>query len=94
MLVHHVKFVDGSVEHREFSRDGWEWAMKAAEVVDHWGHPPDRCVDPIEEVRGRALPSSVSPRDEVAELIETKQAQIRKIVEESRKGGQLPLVFE
>lgn len=90
MLVHHVKYLDGRIEHREFSKQDWEWAMHDPEVVDHWGHRPDRCVDPIADVRRDQV---ASPPKEVfvprAILIAEKREQIKKIVESV--GGQMSM---
>lgn len=96
MLVHHVRYVDGSEEHREFSKEDWEWAMRDARVAAHWGHTPERCFDPVAEVRGSTQTSITEVESFVsrAMLIEQKREQIRKLIEESRKPAQLTLVLE
>ena len=48
----HEVLADGTVRHSEFTRQGWEGALKNPEVVRRWGHPKDECLDPVEVVRG------------------------------------------
>ncbi len=95
MLVHHVILADGSTEHREFSREGWEDAMRDPSISRHWGHSPDRCFDPVAEVRGNATATVVEAEIFVprAMAIEQKWEQIRKIIEESRRPAQLSLML-
>lgn len=50
-LTHHVVLKDGGVVHEDFSREAWESAMRAG--LDHWGHRPDDCHDPLIRHRER-----------------------------------------
>ncbi len=95
MLVHHVVLADGSTEHREFSREGWEDAMRDPGISRHWGHSPDRCFDPVTEVRGNATDLVVESEIFVprAMAIEQKREQIRQILRESGRPAQLTLML-
>ena len=46
-LTHHKVLRDGSTVHEDFIKEAWEQAMHDPEVVEHWGHRPDSCYDPV-----------------------------------------------
>jgi hypothetical protein len=49
-LVLHRVFQDDSFNHSPFTRKSWEDALRDPAVKRRWGHSPERCFDPVEEL--------------------------------------------